>query len=219
MVKVVEMDGCQIIRSKVGGNLKKQNIIVADATSALPLTAWEAFCDKFENGKSYKLVEVNVYKEADSTSLATTQETQITSVEDIGKVAAHTPMKRHPWITKGNIIQIKVGQYPACGNCGKSLRGVDCSGTTCRCPRCEMKQSTASLKKANLAEMRITDQEGIVHVSSAFDSTMIEYLSSISKTEKLTPDEIEDIFLDQPQLMFTISREENRVVKIENIPT
>lgn len=216
MVKVVEMDGCQTITSKVGNTLRKRRIIVADATSALLLTVWEALCDKFEEGKSYKLVEVIVHKDADITSLGTNQGTQMKSVKDIGKVAAHTPMKRHPCI-KGNITQITVEQYPACGNCRKSLRGVD-SGPTCRCPYCNVKHSTAFLPTANRAEMRIADEEGNFHQASAFQSAMTEYLSSISKTEKVMPGELEDVFLTQPQLMFTINQKETLIVKIENIP-
>ena len=120
----------------------------------------------------------------------------------------------------GRIESIKVKTNHSCSGCKKSIDKELTEGQTTKCPFCEMRQRTSSLKKTTFAKMCIKEGDYDFYNVTCFALTMNHFFATAEgkenwQVEALTSDEIEEFFLSSPALCFDINKVDNVVLKFQ----
>ena len=104
---------------KVSGNLTKQDIVVADSTSAAKLTVWEANVGCVTEGESYRFVNLVVRSYQHSKYLSLPKDSgHIEKIEDIGDVVEDDLAEDSVTVYGAEVAGvIALGSYMSCLQC------------------------------------------------------------------------------------------------------
>jgi hypothetical protein len=218
-VKVVSVDpDKKQTTTRTGALLTRQNFTIADKTAAMVLTAWEKFIDTLEVGKCYEISCLTVRSYSDIKYLNSNLDTTLKEIDEIPDVCEDEVKEKIYPRMLAKVSEIVVHRYRSCGACKKTIPPEETDESTTRCSFCNMKQRTDALPLNTYAKMRLVAEDKSAKQVTCFATTLNVFFASSddgpNDVEEMTTDEVEDFFLEQDYLLYTINEIDNLVIHI-----
>ena len=233
--KVVSKGDTQTIYSSaMRKELSKCDIVVADATGAIPATVWEEMIPKICNEKSYVFSKLRVsffrrkYLNGTKDSIVNDCEDQVALSTEISTAAEQLkPKQKETEDVDGKILAIDVSKFYVCINCKNRIAGDnDANGSEfVACSYCKLsmlKQNMTSTVSANLIVEQDGQNMGRFYCSGAVLNAMF---TSVSETENYNIEEtnvtqlsrkmITETLLLIKKVSFKISKEDKIIVSMK----
>ena len=197
--KVISIESPVIVNSARAGQLKKQDVILADSTAVYRCVVWETNVGKLEVGTCYELKDI-VIKSYDGTEyLSLSEHSTIVVIEDIGDVVENTLScsSTNDFEIKGEITGVATcDTYSSCRSCKGKTKEI--TQVIVECTKCGVKAKADRCKQVTTARLLIEDTEGKEYKVTVFNEVIEAIVSNVGAdtTEKL---------LSAPPMKFAIS--------------
>lgn len=185
------MEDVVLVTRKDGKELKKQDVNVADLSGCCRLVLWEGDVNKLEEGKSYRLVDVNVKTYAEMKHLSFGPHSSMLSVEDLGEVHedddCNEESSSDSRYVEGEISSvISTNEYASCKFCNCKVLSED--EIVGQCSKCNAVFKMSKCAVTITAKVIITDEKGKDHPVTIFEpilSKVVEGVNGDSLATKL----------------------------------
>ena len=184
----------QTVRS--GQTLDKRVIILSDRTASISCTIWDKDIQNINISKSYSFKECAVRKDFQGVnSLTTCPDSIINAIDDIGQVVFEKKDLQEN-VKTICILSANCREFHACIQCNKDIGEININTTRIKCPNCEFKQKTSSVRKTYKAQ--ITGLVKDIQKKFVIPHNALMQLPGVFTTT--SADEIEDILLQKDNL-------------------
>ncbi|KAL2076435.1 hypothetical protein ACEWY4_027963 [Coilia grayii] len=110
---------------------------ICDPTGQTALTLWDRQILSVQEGKSYRFAALSTRKEGDRTVLASSPQTVITAVGDVGQPpSVRMPAVAGDQTVRGQVTGVQIVVKPRCRRCHAGQESVAARSTTHRCEPC-----------------------------------------------------------------------------------
>ena len=172
---------------KAPGGFTKQDITIADATSASRIALWEAEVRKRKVGKCYRLHNVVIQSYQQSEYLSVPKEdASIVDIGDIDAVAEDDlpeDFVRAEGVTVAGVLSLQ--SYLSCLQC-KCKVNVDEEGIG-KCTKCNMQQRTDLCRQESSARLLVSIPGGEYLTLNTFESNVSDIAQCKKVTAELLP--------------------------------
>ena len=157
---------------KVSPVLRKQNITIADTTTAVKLTLWEDAIGKLTLNKTYQFTQftVRTYQSEKYLSLPREGATFV-EVEDMGVVAEDDLPDDSVLISQAKVVAATITTYSACLACNSKVQEIDTS--LAQCTKCSMQQLIENSTQHTSANILVNTGAQYIQLS-AFDDVLCD---------------------------------------------
>lgn len=214
----------------------KSSAIVADTTSAIPLTLWEENIDQVQNGASYLFenVRVSFYQR---NFLATTTKTAVHKIEEVINFSDDTKLAIDALEPKtsenecfvGKVIAAEVTRTLACVSCKFRADEENSAQVVVKCPACKISMLKQTMTTHINTTVIITKATGecvgrficpMKVLESLFTNLAANADYNIAETQvsKLSSDMITETILRLENVQFSTLKDEKVVQSIDLLP-
>ena len=211
-------DPSEVTRRVDSVKFKMQECILADTSMAVKLKIWEEDIGKVLKGSSYRFINVKVKVFDGEWFLSTTEDSEITKIEDItGEMSAEMMPSDYTEI-QGRVSTVKsVIKYTKCPLCSSRVKAVNHKNG--RCKRCHSSVKLSSCELSSCANFTIRDKttgHGECEVS-AFDEVLDLIIGGNFLCSEASESDIEDQLLDAHPATFMVNQDDvvSKTVKRE----
>ena len=168
------------------------NCIMADQTGSIKLALWGEDIPKISVGQSYDFENL-IVKEFDGKYLSLSKKTIYRQIDDIGPVVETEEIDIRSKI-QGSVQMVSVSLVTLCASCFRTTTEPLEGKLLIKCPGCNMKQKSASLKKSITINIKLDNDDTKYIVQ---ESQIHSFLSNKNKEQLAeTPEELEDFILN-----------------------
>ncbi|XP_061163774.1 uncharacterized protein LOC133187078 [Saccostrea echinata] len=198
----------QIVRESP---IKRQELIISDASAAMKITVWEDLVSKLEVNKCYRIEHLSTRLFMNTKSVTSTKQTTATLIGDITNCVA--PTLDSDIITKeGKITQAGLQLFHTCENCKSKVDVTVDKSLYVRCNSCKLKMSKESLHKSITGT--ICFSSGYEKYKLTIFSSVLFTLASINNVEMEDADSVEEYLLSN-SFKVSFSKDNKTVVDIK----
>lgn len=201
--KVVDVKASETVHSKMSGQLKKQEVTLADCTAACRAVVWESAVGTVKEDQTYKFMNVTIRSFNGAKFISLSPQSTIEEVADIGEVVDDDVEEGGGGIkvVKGEVVGVvSCERYVSCMECKAKV--VDVTATIGACTKCGMKMKLSRCPQRLVARLRIEDEAGATYTVTAFQQPIDDIIRNqegADDTEKL---------LSAPVMKFTITKDD-----------